>query len=127
LAKQQNSNKVCLIPFTEPSRLGWSHIKFTPRSVEDFATVDVAITLSAKNGICEDVRLGLNSLASIIVHAKQAEKTLRGKTISDDLLRQIGEIAAGETDPVDDNHGFSVDATVLLEFDFISGRSLSGA
>ncbi len=88
-----------------PSRPGWSHIKFTPRSVEDFATVGVAITLSAKDGVCEDVRLGLNSVASTIIHAKQAEQTLRGKTIDDDLLRQMGEVAASETDPVDDNRG----------------------
>jgi len=90
---------------TDPSRFGWSHIKFTPRSVEDFATVGVAITLSAKDGVCEDVRVGLNSVASTIVHAKRAEQILRGKTIDDDLLRQIGEVAAGETDPVDDNRG----------------------
>ena len=88
-----------------PSRRSWSHIKFTPRSVEDFATVGVAITLSAKDGICEDVRLGLNSVASTIIHAKQAEQTLRGKTIDDDVLRRMGEIAASETDPVDDNRG----------------------
>lgn len=88
-----------------PSRLGWSHIKFTPRSVEDFATVGVAITLSANSGVCEDVRLGLNSVASTIIHAKQAEHALRGKTIDDDLLRRMGEIAASETDPVDDNRG----------------------
>ncbi|HLN85558.1 MAG TPA: hypothetical protein VK200_03830, partial [Candidatus Limnocylindrales bacterium] len=88
-----------------PSRLGWSHIKFTPRSVEDFATVGVAITLSSKGGICEDVRLGLNSVASTIVHARQAEATLRGHSINDDLLRHMGEVAASETDPVDDNRG----------------------
>ncbi len=29
-----------------PTKPGWAHIKFTPRSVEDFATVGVAITLS---------------------------------------------------------------------------------
>jgi carbon-monoxide dehydrogenase medium subunit len=88
-----------------PLRLGWSHIKFTPRSVEDFATVGVAITLSAKNGVCEDVRLGLNSVASTILRAKQAEETLRGKSITDDLLREMGEVAATEVDPVDDNRG----------------------
>jgi carbon-monoxide dehydrogenase medium subunit len=88
-----------------PSRKGWSHIKFTPRSVEDFATVGVALTLSAKNGICEDVRLGLNSVASTIVHARRAEEWLRGKTIDDEILRQMGEVAASETDPVDDNRG----------------------
>jgi carbon-monoxide dehydrogenase medium subunit len=90
-----------------PSRPGWSHIKFTPRSVEDFATVGVALTLSVRNGVCEDVRLGLNSVASTIVHAKQAEETLRGKAINEDLLRQMGEVAATEVDPMDDNRGSS--------------------
>src|ERR1041384_7039404 len=53
-----------------PTRPGWSHIKFTPRSIEDFATVGVAVTLKTNNGTCEDIRLGLNSVASTIVHAK---------------------------------------------------------
>jgi len=88
-----------------PKRPGWSHIKFTPRSVEDFATVGVAITLSTQDGVCQDVRLGLNSVGSTIIHAEQAEATLRGQTITDNLLRQMGEVAAGETDPVDDNRG----------------------
>lgn len=88
-----------------PVRTGWSHIKFTPRSVEDFATVGVAVTLSAKNGICEDVRVGLNSVAPTIIRAKKAEEVLRAKTITDDLLRQMGEVAASEVDPTDDNRG----------------------
>jgi carbon-monoxide dehydrogenase medium subunit len=88
-----------------PVRLGWSHIKFTPRSVEDFATVGVAVTASAKNGACEDIRIGLNSVASTIVHAKQTEAVLRGQTISDDLLRKAGEVAVTEVDPTDDNRG----------------------
>jgi carbon-monoxide dehydrogenase medium subunit len=88
-----------------PSRPGWAHIKFTPRSIEDFATVGVAITLDVKDGICQDVRLGLNSVSSIIVHAKNAEAIIRGKAISDDLLREMGEVATSECDPTDDNRG----------------------
>ncbi|HUC97750.1 MAG TPA: xanthine dehydrogenase family protein subunit M [Candidatus Polarisedimenticolaceae bacterium] len=88
-----------------PQRPGWSHIKFTPRSVEDFATVGVAMTLRAKAGSCEDVRLALNSVASTIVRAKRAEDVLRGKRLSDDLLREAGEMAATEVDPMDDNRG----------------------
>ncbi|MBM4299637.1 MAG: xanthine dehydrogenase family protein subunit M [Deltaproteobacteria bacterium] len=88
-----------------PVRPGWSHIKFTPRSVEDFATVGVAVTLSADNGVCEDIRIGLNSVAATIIHAKQTEAVLRGKAINDDLLRQAGEVAATEVDPTDDNRG----------------------
>jgi carbon-monoxide dehydrogenase medium subunit len=86
-------------------RAGWSHIKFTPRSLEDFATVGVAITLQAKNGTCEDIRIGLNSVASTIVRARKAEEVLRGKAITDTTLQETGEVAATEVDPMDDNRG----------------------
>jgi len=88
-----------------PERPGWSHIKFTPRSIEDFATVGVAITLKANDGTCEDVRVGLNSVAPTIVHAKKAEDVLRGKPITDATLQEMGEVAATECDPTDDNRG----------------------
>lgn len=88
-----------------PQHQGWSHIKFTPRSIEDFATVGVALTLRMKEGICEDVRLGLNSVASTIVRATQAERALLGKQINDSALREMGEIASTEVDPMDDNRG----------------------
>ena len=88
-----------------PQRPGWAHIKFTPRSVEDFATVGVALTLKASNGTCEDIRIGLNSVASTIVRARKAEEVLRGKPISDAALQEMGEAAATECDPTDDNRG----------------------
>ena len=88
-----------------PERPGWSHIKFTPRSIEDFATVGVALTLRARDGVCEDVRIGLNSVAPTIVHAKKAERALLGKAINDAALRNMGEVAATEVDPMDDNRG----------------------
>lgn len=88
-----------------PARSTWAHIKFTPRSVEDFATVGVAVTLRTKNGHCEDVRLALNSVASTIVRARQAEEVLRGQPLTDATIRQMGEIASTEVDPTDDNRG----------------------
>jgi aerobic carbon-monoxide dehydrogenase medium subunit len=88
-----------------PERPGWSHIKFTPRSIEDFATVGVALTLRTKDGTCEDVRLSLNSVAPTILRAKQAERALLGKAINDAALRNMGEVAATEVDPMDDNRG----------------------
>jgi carbon-monoxide dehydrogenase medium subunit len=88
-----------------PSRPLWAHIKFTPRSIEDFATVGVALTMRMKNGMCEDVRLGLNSVASTIVHAVKAENVLRGREITEARLEEMGEVAATEVDPTDDNRG----------------------
>jgi len=86
-------------------RPGWSHIKFTPRSVEDFATVGVALTLSVEGNKCADVRLGLNSVAATIVRAKRAEEILRGQEINESALREMGEVASTECDPMDDNRG----------------------
>ena len=88
-----------------PQRKGWSHIKFTPRSIEDFATVGVAITVQANKGFCEDVRIGLNSVAPTIVHARKSEDVLRGKPITEAILRELGEVATTEVDPMDDNRG----------------------
>ena len=85
--------------------LGWSHIKFTPRSVEDFATVGIALTLRGGRNRCADIRLALNSVAPRILRAKRAENILRGQQVTDSLIQEMAEIAATETDPMDDNRG----------------------
>jgi carbon-monoxide dehydrogenase medium subunit len=85
--------------------LGWSHIKFLPRSQEDFATVGVALTLRRNGGRCDDIRLALNSVAPTILRARHAEEILRKQNISDKLISEMAEVAASETDPIDDNRG----------------------
>ena len=85
--------------------LSWAHIKFTPRTEGDFATIGVALTLKTRNGCCEDVRLVLSSSAPTIFRAKEAEKVIRGKEISEDLLNEMGKVAATEADPIDDLRG----------------------
>ena len=44
-------------------------------------------------------------MASTIIHAKKAEAVLRGKELSQSTLREMGEVAATEVDPMDDNRG----------------------
>jgi aerobic carbon-monoxide dehydrogenase medium subunit len=85
--------------------LRWAHIKFLPRSQEDFATVGVALALKATTGRCDDVRLALNSVAPTILRAKKAEAILRGQRITDALVADAAAAAADECDPIDDNRG----------------------
>ena len=85
--------------------LGWAHIKFTPRSQEDFATVGVALTLRLQGEKCDDIRLALNSVAPTILRAKRAEGILRQQKVSDKLISEMAEVAATEVDPIDDNRG----------------------
>jgi carbon-monoxide dehydrogenase medium subunit len=39
------------------------------------------------------------------VRARKAEEVLRGKQITDAALQEMGEVAATECDPTDDNRG----------------------
>ena len=86
-------------------RLCWSHIKFTPRTEEDFATVGIALTMRIQNGNCDDIRIALNSVGSTIFRAKKAEEVVRGKPVTPELLQQMGDTAATEADPMDDQRG----------------------
>lgn len=86
-------------------RLGWAHIKFTPRSEEDFATVGVALTIVGQKSRCEDIRLALNSVGPKIFRARKAEEVVRGQPITYPLVLKMAEAASGEADPMDDNRG----------------------
>lgn len=85
--------------------LRWAHIKFLPRSQEDFATLGVALALKTSDGRCDDVRLALNSAGPTIFRAKRAEAILRGRKITETLVKDMAEAAAAESDPIDDNRG----------------------
>ena len=65
----------------------------------------VSITLSPKNGVCQDARIVLSNAASIPLRAREAEKRLIGKVVKDDLLIEAGEVASAEADPPSDVHG----------------------
>lgn len=65
----------------------------------------VSITLKSGNGVCEDARIVLSNAAAIPLRAKKAEKSLIGKSITDDLLAEAGEVASSEADPPADVHG----------------------
>lgn len=64
----------------------------------------VCITLKPGNGICEDARIVLSNAASIPLRAKEAERCLIGKTINEDLLIEVGEVASTEASPTSDVH-----------------------
>jgi carbon-monoxide dehydrogenase medium subunit len=65
----------------------------------------VALTLSPRNGVCQDARIALSNCAATPLRAKKAEKQLIGKEISDALLAEAGETASAETSPISDVHG----------------------
>ena len=90
-----------------PARPAWSHIKFTPRSEEDFATVGVAVTMSGERKRCDDVRIGLNSVGPTIFRAHAAEDVLRGRDLTPERVEEAAAAAAEASDPIEDVRGTS--------------------
>ncbi len=90
-----------------PARHAQAFSKFLPRSVDDYATVAVAVSLamSADGKRCEEARIGLGSVAPTPLRAREAEKILRGQELTDAVLRAAGEAAAAECDPLPDIRG----------------------
>ena len=92
------------VPVPAP-RTGTAYTKFNIIQ-SDMATVGVAvsITLGSGDGVCSDARIALGAAAPTPMRAKQAEESLKGKKLTDSLLKQAGEIASTEADPISDIH-----------------------
>jgi len=86
-----------------PPRTGAVYTKFNVIE-SDLATVSVAasVTLGSGDGVCQDIRIALGAVAPTAIRAKKAEKVLKGKKITDALLKQAGEVAATEAEPISD-------------------------
>jgi aerobic carbon-monoxide dehydrogenase medium subunit len=82
---------------------GYHYEKFTRRS-EDWAIVGVAAVVAVRNGICEDVRVGLTNMGAAPLRAFATETALLGTRLDDHAIASAAEHAADETDPPADLH-----------------------
>jgi carbon-monoxide dehydrogenase medium subunit len=92
------------VPLPKP-HTGTAHEKLMVMQ-GDAGIVGAAVCITSKpgNGICEDARIVLSNAASIPLRAKEAERYLIGKTINEDLLIEVGEVASKEASPTSDVH-----------------------
>jgi len=94
------------IPLPQP-HMGSAHVKFLPRTADDYATVGVAATirLDPATGTCQDCRIALGSVGSTPLRALPAEGVVRGQRLTPELLREAGAVAQQQTDPISDQRG----------------------
>ncbi|MBI2305274.1 MAG: xanthine dehydrogenase family protein subunit M [Chloroflexi bacterium] len=93
-----------LVPDVSPDTR-WCHIKYTPRSTQDFATVGVVVALRMNERRVEGARIVLNAVAHRVMRARRAEALLLGQSPEDDLLAAAGREAATEVEPLSDIRG----------------------
>lgn len=83
-----------------------TYLKFLPRTRDDYATVAVAVRLRlSADSLCEDVGIGLGSVATVPLRARAAEDALRGERLTSDRLREVAALVRDEVDPLDDVRG----------------------
>lgn len=80
---------------------GWGFCRRT-RTAIDIALVSACAVITAANGICRDVKIGLGAVAPTPLRAAQAEAALRGQRPTAALVDAVGQTAAAECNPISD-------------------------
>ena len=90
---------------TPPPRSGGAYLKLE-RKVGDFATAGVAVQITLdESGACKRAGIGLTNVGMTPIKAKQAETFLNGKQLDDAAIQQAAELAAADSQPMDDIRG----------------------
>src|SRR5712692_10526289 len=75
------------------------------RKVGDFATVAVSVQIELDGRKVRKAGIGLTSVGSTNLKAKQAEKALIGHELTADVIAEAARLAAAESEPKDDIRG----------------------
>jgi carbon-monoxide dehydrogenase medium subunit len=95
------------------------------RRAGDYASASVGVALTMSDGAIDKVRIGLCSVGSTTLRAREAEAVLEGQRPDAGLYERAGEAAAAECDPTEDSRG-----TVAYKRDLVRvllGRALEQA
>jgi carbon-monoxide dehydrogenase medium subunit len=75
------------------------------RKVGDFATVAVSVHVELEGRTVKRAGIGLTSVGETNIKAKQAEQSLIGKELTDDVIAEAARLAAAAAEPKDDIRG----------------------
>lgn len=88
-----------------PANSGGTYLKLE-RKVGDFATAGVAAQLTLDDaGNCQRAGVGLTNVGLTPIKATKTEAFLTGKTLDQATINEAAEIAASESQPMDDIRG----------------------
>jgi CO/xanthine dehydrogenase FAD-binding subunit len=68
----------------------------------EIGIVNVALGLRIEEGVCREARIALGSVAPTPIRARRAEKRMQGEILLPELIEEVGELSARESDPIDD-------------------------
>lgn len=76
------------------------------RKVGDYATAATAVQLTVDgSGVCQYIGIGLTNVSAAPMRAQRSEDALRGRKLSDELIKQAAIMAGQDCDPNPDLRG----------------------
>ena len=89
-----------------PSRTSDAYERFIPRTEMDIAVVDAAARISLdEKGHCKEAKIAIGAAAPTVIRVPEAEGSLHGKKINDQLLAEVMEAASTSCNPINDKRG----------------------
>ena len=85
-----------------PASSGMVYIKHTLREAMELAIVGVAVLITLKDAVCNEIKIALGAVAPTPMRAKKAESILKRKPFSSDLVREAAKMASEEARPISD-------------------------
>ncbi len=88
---------------------GGAYLKISQRKAFDFpiASVAIWIRLGDTSKVCRDISIVVGAVSSHPIRACEAEEVLRGKEITDDLVRKSSLLALNAIRPISNAGGFA--------------------
>jgi carbon-monoxide dehydrogenase medium subunit len=81
------------------------YLKFTPRSVDDYATVSVGVRADVVDGVFRELRIFLGAVGAKPMRATSVEAALRGRPADPRTFAEAAALVRGDVDPIDDLRG----------------------
>jgi carbon-monoxide dehydrogenase medium subunit len=89
-----------------PSGLRTAYLKFLPRTADDYATVSVAAAIALDDDReVRDARIALGAAGPVPFRAREAERSLLGRQLDAERIRDAAALARAAADPLDDVRG----------------------
>ena len=80
-------------------------LKLALRRAQAISIVDVAVILDLAGETVKSASITLGAVTPVIVHAREAEKYLAGKPLSDEVFEEAARLAISASRPIDDLRG----------------------
>jgi len=95
------------------------YYKFKERGTWDFAVVSAAVNGIVSAGVCKELKIVLGGVAPIPWRLKQAENFIKGKHLTEEVIRQGAKQALKDAKPLDEN-AYKIDLVEAVLFEAVS-------